>query len=440
MTDDSRLEKSYGVAEITINGKKVAEFNVVSDTLNSELNIEGAGLRAAGQRNLGMPVNFLDPGFKSTASCFSGITYLKGDGDKAVLLYHGFPVESLADSCGFLEVSYLLYNGCLPTASQLDDFSNSIKGFSLLSEQFSSFCDSYPRETHPMTLLMGFTSTLSSLYDDIDVNDKEQRENVFKIALAKFPTIVAMIYKYSIGEPFVPPRSDLSYTDNFLNMMFSSSLHSDDVSPVMANALEKILLLHADHEQNASTSAVRLVGSTKAQPFASLISGIAALSGPLHGGANEACLRMLEDIGDVDNIDSFIAKAKDPNDPFRLMGFGHRVYHSTDPRAEIMRGICHSVLKNCDLEDKIFHVALELEKRALEDDYFKERKLYPNVDFYSGITLRAMGIPMNMFTVIFALGRISGWLSQWNEMHENGFVISRPRQCYTGSALRNPNL
>lgn len=437
---DELSQNNYGVAKLSINGKEIAEMEVVTDSLKSELNIIGGNLRSAGQKNLGMPVNFLDPGFKSTASCYSKITYLRGDGQRGILLYHGFPVDSLADSCGFLEVAYLLFYGDIPSASQLDDFSTEIKNDSLLSEQFSNFCDIYPRETHPMSLLMGYITTLSASFDDIDVRDDDARAEIFKTALAKFPTIVAMIYKYSIGEPFVAPRSDLGYAENFLNMMFSSSLNESVPDHVAVNALEKILLLHADHEQNASTSAVRVVGSTNAQPFAALVSGIAALSGPLHGGANEACLNMLEEIGDVSRIDEYIAKAKDPNDAFRLMGFGHRVYHSTDPRADIMRGICHQVLKQSNIEDDIFPLAIELEKRALDDEYFKERKLYPNVDFYSGITLRAMGIPVNMFTVIFALGRVAGWLSHWNEMHADGSVISRPRQCYIGSGIRNPNL
>ncbi|MEE3003162.1 MAG: citrate synthase [Pseudomonadota bacterium] len=430
--------KEYGKAKLTINGSSI-ESNVYMNSTQDELFIDTGSLRKDGQRLTGYPVNVLDNGLKNTATCSSSITYIKGEGEKGILLYRGFPVESLSSSCSYLEVAYLLFTGNLPNVEKLRDFSRDVKENSMLSEQFSNLCDIFPRETHPMTLLSSLITSLSAQYDNIDLKNEEERLRIYKVALGLMPTLVAMVYKFSIGEPYVSPSIDLSYVANFLNMMFWSSLNENEPNPILVNAMEQILLLHADHEQNASTSAMRMVGSTDAQPFSCLQAALSALSGPLHGGANEACLKMLEDIGDQNNIDDFIIKVKKKQ--ARLMGFGHRVYHTKDPRAVIMREICHEVLRVQKLDDPIFSLALELEKRALQDEYFISRKLYPNVDFYSGITLRALGIPSEMFTAIFALGRVAGWFSHWNEMHQDAKkVLCRPRQHYTGPGTRNPNL
>jgi len=440
-SDSASGNNDYGKAKLFVNDKLVSEFDVVSDSMGSEIAILGSSLRADGIKNLGSPLSFYDPGYSSVASCSSDITYVKGDGDKGLLFYRGFPIEDLADSCDFMGVSYLLFYGDLPEKASLEEFGDDIKQYMILDEQIADFLNGYRRDAHPITIMHGITAALSSLYIDIDANDFSKREQIFKRVLAKMPTIAAMAYKYNVGKPFVPPRTDLSYAANFLNMMFSSSLDESEPNPVFVKALDKIFSLHADHEQNASTSTVRMVGSTQANPFSCLASGIAALSGPIHGGANEACLSMLEEIGDVANIDKYIAKAKDKEDSFRLMGFGHRVYRNYDPRAKIMRSICHEVLEQHEDIDPIFELALKLEEIALNDEYFIERNLYPNIDFYSGITLRAMGIPTNMFTTIFALGRMPGWFSQWSEIYEKGSSkICRPRQIYTGNLQKNINL
>lgn len=440
-TDSSSHFDHYGQAKLYINDKLISDFSVVSDAMGHELAIIGSSLRQDGLKQLGTPLSFYDPGYSSVASCASDITFLKGDGERALLFYRGFPIEDLAGACSFLEVAYLLFHGDLPDHTTRDQFQADIKQHLLIDEQIATFFNGYRRDAHPMTMLHGLMAALSSFYCEVDPYDPVNREQIFQRVLAKVPTIAAMAYKYNMGKPFVAPRTDMSYTANFLNMMFSSSVDESEPNPVFVKALDTIFSLHADHEQNASTSTVRMVGSTHANPFSCLASGVAALSGPLHGGANEACLLMLEEIGDVSNIDRYIARAKDKDDPFRLMGFGHRVYRNYDPRARIMRTICHEVLAQVKGENPLFDLARKLEEIALNDPYFVSRNLYPNIDFYSGITLRAMGIPLNMFTVIFALGRMPGWYAQWSEMYaKSGSRLCRPRQIYTGSLQRNINL
>ena len=379
-----------------------------------------------------------DPGFTSTASCKSEITFI--DGEDGVLLHRGYPIEQLADQGNFIETCYLLLDGELPNAAQLAEFEGAITNHTMLHEQMNRFFHGFRRDAHPMAIMVGVVGALSAFYhDSTDVNDAEQRKIASRRLIAKIPTIAAMAYKYSIGQPFVYPRNDLDYASNFLNMCFSVPCEETKVNPVLARAMDRIFILHADHEQNASTSTVRLAGSSGANPFACVAAGIACLWGPSHGGANEAALDMLAEIGSVDRIPEYVAKAKDKNDPFRLMGFGHRVYKNYDPRARVMQKTCHEVLKEMGIkDDPLLDVAMELEKIALEDPYFVEKKLYPNIDFYSGITLKAMGFPTSMFTVLFALARTVGWIAQWNEMIEDPSQrIGRPRQLYIGSAPRD---
>ncbi|MXS85248.1 citrate (Si)-synthase [Nitrosomonas sp. HPC101] len=379
-----------------------------------------------------------DPGFVSTASCKSAITFI--DGDQGILLYRGYPIEQLATRCDFMEVSYLLLNGELPTPAQKTQFVSNIKNHTMLHEQLIRFLSGFRRDAHPMAVMVGVVGALSAFYHDaMDVSDAQHREQSIFRLIAKLPTITAIAYKYNIGQPFIYPRNDLDFTENFLHMMFSTPTEKYTPNPVIVRALDRILILHADHEQNASTSTVRLAGSSGANPFACISAGITCLWGPAHGGANEACLNMLEEIGDVSRISEYIARAKDKNDPFRLMGFGHRVYKNFDPRATLMRETCHEVLDELGLHnDRLFKLALELERIALEDDYFITKKLYPNVDFYSGIVQRALGIPTSMFTAIFATARTIGWVAQWNEMiSDPEQKIGRPRQLYVGSPRRD---
>jgi len=379
----------------------------------------------------------LDLGFNSTAACESKITYI--DGDKGTLLYRGYPIEQLAKQSSFLEVSYLLLNGELPNKQQYDAFCNDIMHHTMVHEQIRNFFNGFRRDAHPMAIMVGVVGALSAFYHDtLDIMNPEHRAISALRLIAKMPTIAAMCYKYSIGQPFMPPKNQLSYAENFLHMMFGTPCEETKPNPVLARALDKIFILHADHEQNASTSTVRLAGSTGANPFACISAGIGALWGPAHGGANEAVLNMLHEIGDAANIPRYIARAKDPKSTFRLMGFGHRVYKNYDPRAKVMRETCHEVLEAVGAGDTpIFKLAMELERIALQDEYFIQKKLYPNVDFYSGITLSAIGIPTNMFTVIFALARTVGWVAQWNEMISNPYRLGRPRQLYTGHKERD---
>jgi citrate synthase len=379
-----------------------------------------------------------DPGFMSTAACKSAITYI--DGDSGVLLYRGYPIEQLAEKCDFLEVCYLLLKGELPTLAQKREWDTVIRKHTMVHEQLARFYSGFRRDAHPMAVMVGVVGALSAFYhDSVDITNPEHRDISAVRLLAKVPTIAAMSYKYNMGQPFMYPRNALGYVENFLHMMFGTPCEEYEPNPVLVRALDRILILHADHEQNASTSTVRLAGSSGANPFACIAAGIACLWGPAHGGANEACLNMLEEIGDVSRIDHFLARAKDKNDNFRLMGFGHRVYKNYDPRAKLMRETCHEVLGELGLHnDRLFKLALELERIALEDDYFVEKKLYPNVDFYSGIVQRAMGIPTSMFTAIFALARTVGWVAQWNEMiSDPEQKIGRPRQLFVGAARRD---
>ena len=378
-----------------------------------------------------------DSGFLSTASCQSTITYI--DGDKGELLYRGYPIEELAEHCNFLDVAYLLKHGDLPNVQQKVEFVDIIKHHTMIHEQMAKFYQGFRRDAHPMAVMVGVVGALSAFYHDHeDFTDPVQRNISFNRIVAKLPTIVALAYKYSMGEPFMYPRNELGYTANFMHMMFGTPCEKYEPNPVLVHALDTIFTLHADHEQNASTSTVRLAGSSGANPYACISAGIGCLWGPAHGGANEACLKMLEEIGDVSRVPHYIKRAKDKNDSFKLMGFGHRVYKNFDPRARIMRRICGDVLGELGLEnDRLFKLALELERIALEDDYFIEKKLYPNVDFYSGIVQKAIGIPTTMFTCIFALARTVGWMAQWEEMiSDPEYKIGRPRQLYNGTARR----
>lgn len=379
-----------------------------------------------------------DPGFTSTASCQSNICYI--DGDKGTLLYRGYEIEKLSEKSSFLEVAYLLIKGELPNKDKFDEFSNAIKNHTMVHEQIRSFYNGFRRGSHPMAMMLGVVGALSAFYaDSANVNDPIEREISSRRMIAKVPTLAAMAYKYSIGQPFVYPDNELSYCENFLNMCFSVPAQKYKVNKVIAAALEKIFILHADHEQNASTSTVRLAASSGVNPFASIASGFSALWGPLHGGANEAALNMLKKIGSVKNIPEFIKRAKDPNDNFRLMGFGHRVYKNYDPRAKVMQKACHEVLEVMGKKnDELLKVAMELEKIALNDDYFIQKKLYPNIDFYSGITLSAMGFSTEMFVVLFAVARTSGWIAHWKEMYlDPSNKLSRPRQLYHGEVKRD---
>ena len=379
-----------------------------------------------------------DPGFMSTAACNSSITYI--DGDKGELLYRGFPIEQLAVNCDFLETCYLLLNGELPNAQQNTTFVDTVTRHTMVHEQMQFFFRGFRRDAHPMSVLVGTVGALASFYhDSLDINDPHHREVSAIRLIAKMPTLVAMAYKYSVGQPFVYPRNDLSYSANFMHMMFSTPCEEYKVNDVLVRALDRILILHADHEQNASTSTVRLSGSSGANPFACIAAGIACLWGPAHGGANEAALNMLKEIGSVDKIGEFVKQVKDKNSGVKLMGFGHRVYKNYDPRAKLMRETCHEVLAELGLEnDPLFKLAMALEKVALEDDYFVSRKLYPNVDFYSGIVQSALGIPVSLFTGIFAMARTVGWIAQWNEMiSDPEQKIGRPRQLYVGATRRD---
>lgn len=379
-----------------------------------------------------------DPGYTSTGSCESEITYI--DGDKGVLLHRGYPIKELADKSDFMEVCYLLLYGDLPNAATKAKFEKAITYHTMLHEQLINFFRGFRRDAHPMAVMCGAVGALSAFYhDSTDIRDERQRMIASHRLIAKMPTIAAMAYKYSIGQPFVYPRNELSYAENFLHMMFAVPAEEYKINPVLAKAMDRIFILHADHEQNASTSTVRLAGSSGANPFACIAAGIASLWGPAHGGANEAVLNMLGEIGTKDRVAEFVARAKDKDDPFRLMGFGHRVYKNYDPRATVMRETCYEVLEELGVENEpLLDLAMELERIALEDDYFVERKLYPNVDFYSGIILRAMGFPTSMFTVLFAVARTVGWIAQWKEMIEDPSQrIGRPRQLYTGQNQRS---
>lgn len=378
-----------------------------------------------------------DPGFMSTASCESKITYI--DGDKGILLYRGYPIDQLAEKKSFLDVCYLLLNGELPTQAEQNSFRQHINNHSMVHQQMYQFLNGFRRDAHPMAIMVGIVGALSAFYhDSMDLTNQNDRYTSAIRLIAKMPTLAAMSYKYSTGMPYMYPQNKMSYTENFLHMMFGTPMEATTPNPILVQAMDRIFILHADHEQNASTSTVRLAGSTGANPFACVSAGIGALWGPAHGGANEACLNMLKEIGDISKINQYIKRAKDKNDPFRLMGFGHRVYKSYDPRALVMRNTCHEVLNAVGAKDEpLFKLAMELERIALEDDYFIEKKLYPNVDFYSGLTLSAIGIPTNMFTVIFALARTVGWMSHWMEMTAGSVKIGRPRQFYTGEKQRD---
>jgi len=378
-----------------------------------------------------------DPGFTSTGSCESKITYI--DGDNGLLLHGGYPIEELAENCNFEEVAYLLLNGELPNEKQKEKFQHDLTYHTMLHEQVHSFYSGFRRDAHPMAVMCGVVAALSAFYhDSLDINNPEHRRIASYRLIAKIPTIAAWAYKYSIGQPFMYPRNDLGYAENFLHMMYATPCEDYTVSPLLAKAMDRILILHADHEQNASTSTVRLAGSSGANPFACIAAGVASLWGPAHGGANEAVLNMLKEIGTKDNVNNCVKRAKDKNDNFRLMGFGHRVYKNYDPRARIMSRTCHEVLGELGIKDNpLLDIAMELERIALEDEYFIQKKLYPNVDFYSGIIFQAMNIPVTMFTPLFALARTTGWIAQWNEMIEDPQnKIGRPRQLYTGQTPR----
>ena len=378
-----------------------------------------------------------DPGFTSTAACESAITFI--DGDEGVLLHRGYSIEDLAEHCDYMEVCYLLLNGELPNADEKAAFEHTITYHTMVHEQLTGFYRGFRRDAHPMAIMIGVVGALSAFYhDSTDINDAEQRMIASHRLIAKMPTIAAMAYKYSVGQPFVYPSNELTYTQNFMKMTFGVPAENYIHNPAVTEAMDRIFILHADHEQNASTSTVRIAGSSGANPFACIASGISSLWGPAHGGANEAVLNMLQTIGHKDNIPKFLEKAKDKDDPFRLMGFGHRVYKNYDPRAGVLKGSCDRVLDSLGVDDPLLELARELENLALNDDYFIERKLFPNVDFYSGIILKAIGFPTSMFTVLFALARTVGWVAQWNEMiTDPGQKIGRPRQLYVGETKRD---
>ncbi|MBE1274873.1 citrate synthase [Enterovibrio baiacu] len=411
-------------ATLHLEGKAPIELPIKGGTVGPEV----IDVRALGANGFFT----FDPGFVATASCESQITYI--DGDAGVLLHRGYPIDQLANNADYLEVCYILLYGESPTRAQYTEFRRVVSRHTMVHEQIASFFHGFRRDAHPMAVMVGVVGALAAFYhDSLDINNDVHREITAYRLLSKMPTLAAMCYKYSIGQPFIYPRNDLDYAENFLHMMFATPCEEYEVNPVVARAMDKIFTLHADHEQNASTSTVRLAGSSGANPFACIAAGIASLWGPAHGGANEACLKMLEEIGSVENIPEFIERAKDKDDPFRLMGFGHRVYKNHDPRATVMNQACHDVLDELNISDPLLDVAMELERIALSDPYFIERKLYPNVDFYSGIILKAIGIPVSMFTVIFAMSRTIGWIAHWNEMHgDPQNRIGRPRQLYTG--------
>ena len=417
-------------ASLTLPDGKTLDFPVMSGTIGPDV----VDIRTLYGKS---GVFTYDPGFLSTASCNSSITYI--DGDAGVLLYRGYPIEQLAQHCDFLEICYLLLHGELPNTKQKNEFDGIVTHHTMVHEQLARLYQGFRRDAHPMAVMVGVVGALSAFYHDaLDINNPEHRKiSAFRL-IAKMPTIVAMSYKYSIGQPFVYPRNDLSYTANFMRMMFAVPAEEYQPNDVLVRAMDRIFLLHADHEQNASTSTVRLAGSSGANPFACIAAGIACLWGPAHGGANEACLEMLEEIGDVSKVGEFINKVKDKQSGVRLMGFGHRVYKNHDPRAKLMRETCYEVLNELGLhDDRLFKLAIALEKIALEDEYFVSRKLYPNVDFYSGIVQRALGIPVTMFTCIFSLARTVGWIAQWQEMiSDPEYKIGRPRQLYKGATRR----
>ncbi|MBI1175356.1 MAG: citrate (Si)-synthase [Sideroxydans sp.] len=416
------------VATLTLDDGRSIELPIMSGTLGADV----IDIRELGK--LGMFT--YDPGFLSTASCSSEITFI--DGDAGLLYYRGYPIEQLAEHSSFLEVCYLMLNGELPDAQQHEAFGNKVTRHTMVHDQLVRFYNGFRRDAHPMAVMVGVVGALSAFYhDSIDISNPAHREISAMRMIAKVPTIAAMAYKYNTGEPFMYPKNSFGYVENFMYMMFGTPCEDYVPNPVLVRALERIFILHADHEQNASTSTVRLAGSSGANPYACVSSGIAALWGPAHGGANEAVLKMLEEIGDISRAAEFMAGVKDKK--YRLMGFGHRVYKSMDPRASVMRRTCYEVLRELKLEDdRMFQMALELEQIALKDDYFIERRLYPNVDFYSGIVLRALGVPTNMFTVFFALARTIGWVSQWSEMiADNERKIGRPRQLYQGAVRRD---
>ena len=420
--------ESKRIATLTLDDGRSIELPILSGTLGPDV------LDLHNLAKLGLFT--YDPAFFSTASCSSKITFI--DGDAGLLYYRGYPIEQLAEKSDFLEVCYLLLNGELPTETQKVEFGELITHHTMVHDQLARFFNGFRRDAHPMAVMVGVVGALSAFYhDSLDINNPQHREISAHRLLAKVPTIAAMTHKYNIGEPFVYPKNKFNYVENFMYMMFATPAEEYVPNPVLVRALERIFILHADHEQNASTSTVRLAGSSGANPFACVASGIAALWGPAHGGANEAALKMLEEIGDVSRVKEYVQGVKDKK--YKLMGFGHRVYKNMDPRASVMRQTCYEVLKELKLENnKLFELAMELEKTALSDPYFIERKLYPNVDFYSGIVLRAIGIPTNMFTVIFALARTIGWVSQWNEMIADAdHKIGRPRQLYMGEQKRD---
>jgi citrate synthase len=426
---DSKVREA-GVAKLQV-GKKSVDLPMYSGSIGPDV-VDIRKLYGA------TDVFTYDPGFTSTASCESQITYI--DGDKGVLLYRGYPIDQLAEHSTFIEVCYLLLHGELPNTQQLAEFETSITNHTMLHAQFDRFFEGFRRDAHPMAVMVGTVGALAAFYhDSTDIEDPRQRMIASHRMIAKMPTIAARAHKYTIGQPFITPRNELDYSSNFLRMCFAVPAEDYKVNPVLAKAMDVFFILHADHEQNASTSTVRLAGSSGANPFACIAAGIACLWGPAHGGANEAALKMLEEIGTVDKIPDFIKRVKDKNSEVRLMGFGHRVYKNYDPRAKAMQKLCHQVLAEVGVkDDPLLKVAVELERIALEDDYFVSRKLYPNVDFYSGITQKAMGIPTAMFTVLFAVARTVGWIAQWREMMEDpSQKIGRPRQVYTGAPQRD---
>ncbi len=415
-------------AILSIPGQSPIELPILKGTLGQDV----IDIAALGQHD-----HFsFDPGFTATASCESKITYI--DGDQGILLHRGYPIEELAQKSDYLETCYLLLNGELPNQQQKAEFENIITTHTMVNRSVEQFLSGFRYDSHPMAMMCGVVGALSSFYhDSLDITDPQHRMITAHRLIAKMPTIAAMCYKHYIGQPYMYPRNELKYAENFLNMMFGTPCENRPISPVLARAMDLLFLLHADHEQNASTSTVRLAGSSGANPFSCIAAGIAALWGPSHGGANQAVLEMLAEIGDEKHIDQFVKRAKDKNDPFRLMGFGHRVYKNFDPRAKVMKQACDDVLAELGIEDDpLLKIAKKLERIALEDDYFVDKKLYPNVDFYSGIIMKAIGIPTEMFTVIFATGRTVGWIAHWNEMISNSYKIGRPRQLYTGEQRR----
>jgi len=417
-------------ATLSIEGRADAiELPVRTGTLGPDV-IDVASLTSNG-------IFTFDPGFTSTASCESKITFI--DGNKGVLLHRGYPIDDLAQNTTYLETCYLLLNGELPNAAEKTNFENLISSHTMVNRSIEQFLSGFRYDAHPMSIMCGVVAAMSSFYhDSLDIADPQHRKITAHRLIAKMPTLAAMCYKHYIGQPYMYPQNDMSYGENFLHMMFGTPCEAPNVNPVLAKAMDKLFILHADHEQNASTSTVRLAGSSGANPFSCIAAGIAALWGPSHGGANQAVLEMLNEIGDEKNIDAFVKRAKDKNDPFRLMGFGHRVYKNFDPRAKVMKQACDDVLAELGMEnDPLLKIAKRLEQIALEDDYFVSKKLYPNVDFYSGIIMKAIGIPTEMFTVIFATGRTVGWIAHWDEMISNSYKIGRPRQLYTGPQERS---